>query len=216
METMRDDFRGIVAVPQETTSGQQSWPASESNSHYSANLAKINTLISMPEVDTSRVYLLGYSNGGFFTYLLACTIGDRIAAAGVLAGLKEVPPTCPHRTSMVHFHDAADPMNIPVDPPAGGKGGSTVQHGTPASLRADWLTEGSGSTGSTTNGPNGVTTGDFTLYSATADGKRYEYWSYSHSGGTHNFDVYPTSPLPAGAPGGMGQEPYMMQNFFGM
>jgi hypothetical protein len=74
MGSMYNLFTGITVSPQETASGQQSWATSSSNSHYSSNLADIRAILSMPEVDTNRVYLIGFSNGGFFSYLLACTI----------------------------------------------------------------------------------------------------------------------------------------------
>jgi poly(3-hydroxybutyrate) depolymerase len=168
MDTIRNSFTGITAVPQETDSGQASWPSSSSNYHYAANLVKIRALLSMPEVDSSRVYLMGFSNGGFYSYLLACTIGNELAGIVVLAGLKDVQPTCPHRTNVLHLHNANDNMNPPQDASAGSKGGSALV-GAPASLRTNWLASGSGSSGSS---ETGATQGAFTLYSATSsDGK---------------------------------------------
>jgi predicted esterase len=165
--TIHNIFTGITAYPSETTSGQMSWPASSSNSHYAANLVKIRALLSMPEVDSSRVYLMGFSNGGFYSYLLACTIGNELAGIVVLAGLKEVQPTCPHRTNMLHLHNANDNLNTQVDVTDGSKG--TNQLGVPTSLRTNWLASGSGSSGSS---ESGATQGAFTLYSATSsDGK---------------------------------------------
>jgi poly(3-hydroxybutyrate) depolymerase len=83
------------------SSGQASWPASTSNSHYASNLALIQSIIGMAEVDSSAgVFLLGYSNGGFYAYLLACTIGQQLGAIVVTAGLKEVQPSCPQRSTL--------------------------------------------------------------------------------------------------------------------
>jgi dienelactone hydrolase len=190
MANMRDLFTGITAVPQETTSGLQSWPASSSNSHYSANLVKIRALISMTEVDSSRVHLIGFSNGGFYCYLLACTIGNELAGIVVLAGLKEVQPTCPHRTNVLHLHNANDNLNIPVDVSGSTKGGA-AQLGTPTGLRTNWLAAGSGSSGSTINGASGATQGAFTLFSATSvGGQSFLYWSYNGPA-EHAFTVYP-------------------------
>jgi poly(3-hydroxybutyrate) depolymerase len=94
------DARTNAVLAGEMASGMASWPTSSSNSHYAANLAVMQSLMAMPEVDSSRgVYLLGYSNGGFYAYLLACTIGNQLAAIVVAAGLKEVQPSCPYRSA---------------------------------------------------------------------------------------------------------------------
>jgi polyhydroxybutyrate depolymerase len=37
-------------------------------------------------VDTSRIYVAGFSNGGMMTYRLSCELGDRIAGIGVVSG----------------------------------------------------------------------------------------------------------------------------------
>jgi dienelactone hydrolase len=204
MDTMYNLFTGITAAPQETTSGQQSWPTSSSNSHYAANLAKVRTLMSMPEVDTNRVYLIGFSNGGFFSYLLACTIGNELAGVIVLAGLKDDQGTCPHRTNVLHLHNANDNTNPPQDATAASKGAALF--GTPTSLRTDWLAAGSGSSGSSTNGASGATQGAFTLYSATsATGKVYNYWSYNGPA-EHTFTVYAANA--ANRPDGISQDQY--------
>ena len=48
---------------------------------------------------------------GFFTYALACAIGDRLAAVFVSSAMTEVQSTCPHRTNVVHMHSLTDNYN---------------------------------------------------------------------------------------------------------
>ena len=203
MSSMRHIFTGITASPQESASGQQSWATSSSNSQYSNNLANIRALLSMPEVDTSRIYLIGFSNGGFFSYLLACTIGNELAAIIVLAGLKDVQPSCPHRTNVLHLHNANDNMNLPQDASAITKGGTAAIVGTPTSLRTNWLNASSGPAGSNTSTS---ASGGFTLYAATsANGKVFRYWSYNGPS-EHTFEVYASNV--AGRPDGLSQDQY--------
>lgn len=60
-------------------------------------------------VDSSRVYATGYSNGGMMAYGLACSRGDLIAAAGIMSGIM-LQGTCDvnEYTSIIHFHGIAD------------------------------------------------------------------------------------------------------------
>ena len=47
--------------------------------------AMINTIASEYSISKDRIYALGYSLGGEFTYELACRLNDQIAAVGVVA-----------------------------------------------------------------------------------------------------------------------------------
>merc|ERR1719331_2119585 len=176
-------FTGITAYPDGQVSGGN-WPIvhNPSDSGAAACFRSIQTLMSMPDVDQTRISIFGYSNGGFYTYALACPLGDRLLSAVVVAGLKVGQPSCPHRTNMLHVHNANDGYNTPVDPLPGEKppvgGVERVQLGLPTSLRANWLDASTYPDG-TTNGASGVTTGLFTLYSASQGGLRYDYWSYN-------------------------------------
>jgi len=156
--------------------------------------------------------VMGFSNGGFFSYALACAIGNQLVAVTILAAMSEVQPSCPQRTNVLHFHNIDDNYNSPCDsPPCTSAGrrlaarelGSSPQHNTPTALRTYWL---EGSTGGTTNGASGVTTGLFTLYSAALPNKVFEYYMYD---GTpeHAYMVY--AGTPAGAPDGLTMENYI-------
>jgi len=46
----------------------------------------IDTWRARPDVDSTRIYVMGHSNGGFMTQRLACALSDRISAAASLAG----------------------------------------------------------------------------------------------------------------------------------
>ncbi|HUH12045.1 MAG TPA: PHB depolymerase family esterase [Longimicrobiales bacterium] len=46
----------------------------------------IDTLIARHNVDPSRVYVNGLSNGGGMTFTLSCAAADRVAAAGIVGG----------------------------------------------------------------------------------------------------------------------------------
>ena len=74
--------------------------------------AMIDTLAATYNIDLNRVYSCGYSNGGYFSYELACQLGDRIAAIGSVGGKMSTEtfnacnPT--HRTPLVTIHGTAD------------------------------------------------------------------------------------------------------------
>jgi polyhydroxybutyrate depolymerase len=64
-------------------------------------------------IDPARVYANGLSNGGGFSYMLGCTLSDRIAAVGSVSGayvfpLDECNPSRP--VPMIAFHGTGDPI----------------------------------------------------------------------------------------------------------
>ncbi|MFZ4633481.1 MAG: PHB depolymerase family esterase [Saprospiraceae bacterium] len=90
--------------------------------------ALLDKLIAQYNIDTSRVYSCGMSNGGFMSYRLACELNDRVAAVASVTG-SMVPvyaPTCqPGRSvPVMEIHGTADPVvpyngqigvSLPVD-----------------------------------------------------------------------------------------------------
>jgi polyhydroxybutyrate depolymerase len=66
------------------------------------------------EIDTNRIYSCGMSNGGFFSYLLACQLSHRIAAVASVTGSMTIPtydacnPT--RAVPVLHIHGTADPI----------------------------------------------------------------------------------------------------------
>ncbi len=73
----------------------------------------IDRLAGQYNIDLSRVYANGLSNGGGMSYLLACKLSERIAAIGSVAGAYLLPlEQCnPARTvPMIVFHGTDDPI----------------------------------------------------------------------------------------------------------
>jgi polyhydroxybutyrate depolymerase len=73
----------------------------------------IDTLEGQYNIDPTRIYVNGLSNGGAMTYLLGCVLSDRIAATGSVAGaylfpLQDCHPD--HTMPMIVFHGTADPI----------------------------------------------------------------------------------------------------------
>jgi len=54
------------------------------------DVARLTALVDSwrrrPGVDPRRIYVLGFSNGGFMAHRLACRIGDRLAAVASIGG----------------------------------------------------------------------------------------------------------------------------------
>jgi polyhydroxybutyrate depolymerase len=71
----------------------------------------IDTLRAQYNVDARRVYANGLSNGGGMSFVLSCTLSDRIAAVGLVASAQTLEwKWCTDSTAvpMVSFHGTAD------------------------------------------------------------------------------------------------------------
>ena len=69
--------------------------------------------LSNASIDPKRVFLIGYSNGGFMAQRLACDVGDRIAGVISVAGAAPTADiACTENTalSFVEIHGDADPV----------------------------------------------------------------------------------------------------------
>lgn len=72
----------------------------------------IDTLKRSYNIDSSRIYANGLSNGGGMSFVLSCTLSDRIAAVGMVAAAQTLPWTwCKddRAVPMIAFHGTADP-----------------------------------------------------------------------------------------------------------
>ena len=72
----------------------------------------IDTLKKSYNIDSTRIYANGLSNGGGMSFALSCTLSDRIAAVGLVAAAQTLPwRWCKdHRAvPMIAFHGTADP-----------------------------------------------------------------------------------------------------------
>jgi len=71
----------------------------------------IDRLEAAYNIDRSRIYASGFSNGGGMAFVLSCTMADRIAAVGMIGAAQTLPWSwCPsHRAvPMIDFHGTAD------------------------------------------------------------------------------------------------------------
>lgn len=76
--------------------------------------ALIDSLSTIYNIETSRIYATGMSNGGFMSFLLACQLSERIAAIASVTG-SMTPETYinsnpQHPTPILQFHGTADEM----------------------------------------------------------------------------------------------------------
>ena len=75
--------------------------------------ALINQWLERPEIDPARVYVVGFSNGGFMAHRLACFMDDRLAAVVSISGAgrareEACSPVSP--IAVVEVHGDADPI----------------------------------------------------------------------------------------------------------
>ena len=69
----------------------------------------IADLTASHPIDTTRIYALGYSNGGMMAYGLACGLDDQIAAIGIMSGIMlEGSCDASNPTPVIHLHGTAD------------------------------------------------------------------------------------------------------------
>ena len=72
----------------------------------------IDTLKASYNIDPTRIYANGLSNGGGMSFVLSCTLSDRVAAVGMVAAAQTLPWSwcTDHRAvPMIAFHGTADP-----------------------------------------------------------------------------------------------------------
>ncbi|MCU1407082.1 MAG: lipoprotein [Glaciihabitans sp.] len=76
-----------------------------------AYISAILDLLPDYGADMNRIYLAGYSNGGMFSYRLACDLGEQIAGIAVDAGAYNVLSCESTRAiPVLIFHGTADPV----------------------------------------------------------------------------------------------------------
>ncbi len=111
---LADEQRFIVVYPAGAEKGgPRIWR--ESDVKYVADL--IDALERAYNIDRKRIYANGFSNGGGTSFVLSCTLSDRIAAVGLVAAAQTTPwSRCTDRRAvpMIDFHgtgDSATPYN---------------------------------------------------------------------------------------------------------
>jgi polyhydroxybutyrate depolymerase len=128
----------LMLVPEGTPNpeGEQFWNATEACCDtFNQNIDDVGYISDIIDettrtfrVDPTRIYLVGHSNGHFMSYVMACALGDRIAAVAGLAGatvLDEATCASDAAVSVLHVHardDATIPYDGDPDPVAGHPG----------------------------------------------------------------------------------------------
>ena len=112
-KAVADGFIAVFPVGTGTPIGWDISPAT--SAHPNHDIDFMNALLTSLEshycVDESRLYATGLSDGALFTSLLACTMANRFAAFGPVAGAVFDKPCHPGRhVSIIAFHGTADPI----------------------------------------------------------------------------------------------------------
>lgn len=120
-----DENGFIVVYPAGTGTGPKTWfmegaqtPSRMPDVRFISEL--IDKLEATYNIDPTRIYADGLSNGGGMAFALSCTMPHRIAAVGAVSAAQSLPWTwCADATPvpMIAFHGTADPV-VPYD---GGK-----------------------------------------------------------------------------------------------
>ncbi len=96
--------------------------------------ALIDTMIMNYQVDTTRIYVMGFSNGSCMSYRVAAELSHKIAAIGAVSGqmvYEYCNPEFP--VPIIHFHGLSDSLV-----PYGGKGDSILVVPPVDSVMAIW------------------------------------------------------------------------------
>jgi polyhydroxybutyrate depolymerase len=113
--------RAFLVMPEGTldSQGRRFWNAGDRCCNFDHiavdDVARLGALIDSwsrhPGVDPRRVYVAGFSNGGFMAHLLACKLGDRLAAIASIGGSGPDRGTAcapPSPISVLEVHGDAD------------------------------------------------------------------------------------------------------------
>jgi polyhydroxybutyrate depolymerase len=113
-----DEHGFIVVYPAGTGGGPKTWfmigrrtPSRMPDVMFISEL--IDTLESSYNIDPTRIYAEGLSNGGGMAFALSCTLSDRIAAVGMVSAARSLEWSwcTDHRpVPMIAFHGTADPV----------------------------------------------------------------------------------------------------------
>ena len=110
---LADSQRFIVVYPSgREGAGPRVWRV---GSDFAKDVRFISEMIDKLEatynIDPARIYANGFSNGGGMTFVLSCTMSDRIAAVGMVGAAQTLPWSwcTEHRAvPMIAFHGTAD------------------------------------------------------------------------------------------------------------
>lgn len=117
--TIADTAGFLIAYPQGTLDGTSKshwnvggWIVGSTVDDVGFTDALLDTLLGGYNIDTDRIYSTGMSNGGYMSFLLACQLGDRIAAIASITGsmTPETYNACNpvHPTPVMQMHGTSD------------------------------------------------------------------------------------------------------------
>ena len=122
LNSLADQAGFVVAYPQAMVrqKGDPYWEPGDNGNNIEVNDVLftrhlVEDIASKVSIDPSRVFAVGYSNGGMMAYDLACVASDLFPAVGIMSGVM-LADTCASSdaTSIIHFHGIADYV-IPLD-----------------------------------------------------------------------------------------------------
>jgi polyhydroxybutyrate depolymerase len=200
-EPIADERGFLYAHPDGTfdSVGNQFWNATDACCNYEGSrvddvaylTAVLDDIEAHSNVDKSRVYFVGHSNGGFMTHRMACELSPRIAAVVSLAGANwfdaaKCKTTSP--VSVLQVHGDAD-SNVFYD---GGSRHDVPYPSAPATV-SGWAAR-NGCTGSLTTSAQRVDVEDslagnetrVEAFTGCPDGGAAELWTIE--GGSHRPD----------------------------
>jgi polyhydroxybutyrate depolymerase len=106
------DFIGVSPSGLLGPTGLPYWNAAPAEDNH--DLAFLGELLDHLEarlcVDTDRIFAVGMSNGAQMSSLLACRLGDRIAAIAPIAGVEHNEPCDGPPVPVIAFHGSTDPV----------------------------------------------------------------------------------------------------------
>ena len=135
------DRDGLIVVYPAGTGFPRHWRASGSSDSY-LDVDFISVLIdklsATYNIDSTRIYANGLSNGGGMSFMLSCTLADRIAAIGCVSGAYLFPwDQCQKKergVPMIAFHGTSDPI-VPYN------GGPSRSFALPFPAIPKWVAE---------------------------------------------------------------------------
>lgn len=117
-EAIADTAGFIVAHPQGSDLSGAShwnvggWTAASKANDIGFTSAMIDSISANYNIDAKRIYSTGFSNGGFFSYQLACQLSNKIAAIASVSGsmTNMIKDNCnaQHPTPVLQIHGTAD------------------------------------------------------------------------------------------------------------
>lgn len=110
-----EEYGFIVVYPSGFGAGPAIWRVTRPGASVTKEVRFISDLIDKLKrdynIDPTRIYANGLSNGGAMAFVLSCTLSDRIAAVGMVASAQMLPWSwcTDHRpVPMIAFHGTAD------------------------------------------------------------------------------------------------------------